>query len=486
MGQLILAPAIIHRIGLAAFGVYSLLLIIISILVSLDGGVGASLIRFFSRALHSPDARRASDVTALASTALLFFVGLGGVLGLAGWLMGDLTHRLLHLKDAMVATEDTGQVVWLLAVALTLALVGTVPNALLQANNDYLSIALAAVAAQAAYLASALLVGLDRGVLGLLHSLLLLYATRLLLSTIRAVTTVPLSAPRLMSLSEVGEVVSFAGRTQLSMAAGLINSQTDALVIAAFLPSSALGLYSVAANFAQLLRQVPSFALGPLYAQLNSVAFQEGRDAVLARAMRLQRLWGDLVTGWTLNGAIAAAIGVVAWLGTDYTRASVVVVCLALGNGVNLLTGVLSTLARTLNKPGQEARYGLLATLANAVVTLALVQPLGLVGVVLGTALSPVLAAGYFLSSMRRATGERLPGLTSGIPLVRTALSLALTAAGCSAMYVVSDILTGTGLAALVLVGAGATPGMLLYYRAQLRLAGETLGVSRLSLRKVG
>ena len=44
-----ITPLLLDRLGLDAFGVWSLALVILSTLTALDGGVSASLARFFAR-----------------------------------------------------------------------------------------------------------------------------------------------------------------------------------------------------------------------------------------------------------------------------------------------------------------------------------------------------------------------------------------------------------------------------------------------------
>ncbi|MET9868756.1 hypothetical protein ABZZ16_21730, partial [Streptomyces sp. NPDC006386] len=46
--NLALTPVLIHRLGLDRFGVWSLILVFLATLTVLDGGVGASLARFYA------------------------------------------------------------------------------------------------------------------------------------------------------------------------------------------------------------------------------------------------------------------------------------------------------------------------------------------------------------------------------------------------------------------------------------------------------
>src|SRR5579863_5383823 len=72
IATLIVTPVLVSRLGPDRFGVWSLALIALSTLTSLDGGVSASLSRYF--AAHAARGDRAAAARLLLGALLLFVV----------------------------------------------------------------------------------------------------------------------------------------------------------------------------------------------------------------------------------------------------------------------------------------------------------------------------------------------------------------------------------------------------------------------------
>ena len=82
--SLALTPLLISRLGVDRFGIWSLALIALNTLASLDGGISASLARFF--AIHAARGDRA-DAGRLLLGSLVFFLGLGLAVTLAAFVL---------------------------------------------------------------------------------------------------------------------------------------------------------------------------------------------------------------------------------------------------------------------------------------------------------------------------------------------------------------------------------------------------------------
>lgn len=421
---LVLTPILLHRLGTDRFGIWSLALIVLSTLTSLDGGVSASLARFF--AIHGAQDDRA-DAGRLLLGALLLFLIFGLLLsaiayGLAPTFV-DLVHipgRLHH--EALVAFR------WL-PLLVVAGLAADATAALLQGNGQFRELAVATSASAGVFaVAVVVLVPTGAGLQELLGALAIRYGAMGAVGVYLGRAHVSLRRPLLPSWPTVREVGRYSSRMQLASMTGFVNAELDGFVIAAVSPVRYVGLYSIGLQAASAARSVPLYAFSPLLTRLTTTFRREGRAGAAAEFEVIERRWLPGVFGF---GAVAlAAIGfaVTVWLGHRYVLSGVVAIVLLSGYIVHVgLTGVRTCYVRAVGRPGLEARYSTVWTVLNALFTVPLALLGGMVGVVAATAATGVAASVYFVFLCRRE--ERLPFIAPD----RRWFALAVLAAGVTA-----------------------------------------------------
>jgi putative peptidoglycan lipid II flippase len=139
--------------------------------------------------------------------------------------------------------------------------------------------------------------------------------------------------------------------------------------------------------------------------------------------------------------------------------------------GINLL---LTRTFFSLQRPWLPTAIGAASLVVNLVVSIALVGPFGIAGVVVGTAVaSAAMTAGqaYYL---RLELGGRLEGYETTRAIARITLACVLLAAVSYLLWLALDALLGRSLPAqIVSVGGGLTAGIVIYCRAVLRMRVE-------------
>jgi putative peptidoglycan lipid II flippase len=139
--------------------------------------------------------------------------------------------------------------------------------------------------------------------------------------------------------------------------------------------------------------------------------------------------------------------------------------------GVNLL---LTRTFFSLQRPWLPTGIGAATLVLNLIVSIVLVGPFGIAGVVVGTGLaSAAMTAGqaYYL---RRVLGGRLQGYETTRAIARIALACVLLAAVSYALWRGLDSLLGRSLPAqIVSVGGGLGAGIVVYCAAVLRMGLE-------------
>jgi O-antigen/teichoic acid export membrane protein len=451
---LAITPLLLDRLGLDRFGIWSLALVILSTLTLLEGGVAASLARFF--AMYAARGDRAEAGRLLVSSFLFF-----AVLGLA------MTFAVFPLAPHIVAVLDVpaelrGDAVFMLRWVpplAALALMGDSTAALLQGNGQFRALA-ATMVTSAATFAVAVVVLVQPGALdGLVIATALRYGVVIAASFVFAAPHVSIGRPALLSRATTAELWRYASRMQLSVLTGLVNVQLDGLVIAAALPIRYVGLYSIGMQAASAARSLPLYAFAPLLTRLTTTFRNEGRDATAAEFERLERTWLPAVLGYGVVAVAAIGFSVPVWLGGGYVLSGVTATVLLAGYIVHVaLTGMRTCYVRAVGRPGLETRYSTVWMIGNAVLTVPAALVAGLVGVVAVTAATGAIASLYFVALCRR---------TEGLPVVVPTgrwCAFGLAAAAITVAGELAIVYAGLhGFAALALTALPALAGLVVF-----------------------
>ena len=423
---LALTPLLLSRLGLDRFGIWSLAIVVLNTLRILDGGIAASLARFF--ALHAAQDDRAGAGRLLVGS-LLFLGLLGAALTLAVYPLAPSLVELLNVPERL---EDEAAVVlrWVPSLA-ALALMGESTAALLVGNGRFPALA-ATMWSSAAAFAAAVVILVDPGA----HLEALMVATAVRFAVLVAANLafgarhVSIRWPLLPSRADARELAHYSSRMQLSALTGFVNTEMDALVIAAVLPVRYVGLYQIGMQMASAVRSLPLFAFPPLLTRLTTIFRVSGREETRGEFERLERRWLPAVLAFGVVAVAAVGFAVPIWLGDRYWLSGVVAAVLLSGYTIHVgLTGMRTCYVRAVGRPGLETRCSAVWTVGNALITIPLALAAGVVGVVAATAFTGMVASVYFVSLCRREESlPLLPPHRRWWPLV--AAAAAITVAG--------------------------------------------------------
>ena len=237
----------------------------------------------------------------------------------------------------------------------------------------------------------------------------------------------PYGNPFKLDRSVVREVTRFGGWAQLTGILDTLTYSTDSIVIGSFVSVSAVGVANVASRVA---RQIPYFATVPEATMPAMAAAQqagEGPKGIARMSIKTNRisfLIGAVIASLILG---TAPVLLAAWLGHQYSDADIAT-CLA---AVALLLGMLRQTAGigifALGRVGYGARARVVAFFVNIVVTLALVKPLGMPGVLIGTLVAVITSTTYLqirvnqlldLDGWNSVWSWALPLITATVPAI--------------------------------------------------------------------
>lgn len=416
---LVVAPTLASRLGSERFGVWSLVSTSIALASAFDLGLGAAAFRFVGRA-NDAEQRQRVLVTFSAVVALLTVLLVGIAYAVAEPFAGALVGQ--GARDEVIG------LVHILPILMGLPLVLGMLVASEQVADRFVRPVVGSVAGSTGYLVAVFVV---LGRHPRLDDLgLALLASQTLTGVVMLAGRRPVGARSAWWLrsEERREAVRFAASMQAAGVWGFVNLEADVLIVAALLPVRDIGYYSLALTVAGGLRLVPELLLRPLYAELSALSSAHP-DEILDCAASQQRLWIRTLSSYLGAAIVLSYLGTLAWLGEGFEKTALVAAVLTLGNAVNLGTGVLSSLARTLGRPKVEARYGMVSALVNIVLTAALVPFLGLYGVCIGTCVGQVIGSLVFRRLMKPVVSLAFPDYVREVvwwPLLGTAAVVAV------------------------------------------------------------
>jgi O-antigen/teichoic acid export membrane protein len=201
----------------------------------------------------------------------------------------------------------------------------------------------------------------------------------------------------LVSRARLREVTGFSVYMALINWADKLNYSVDALVIGAFMGTSAVAVWAVGQRLAETTQRMTN--------QLNEVLFPSVVDNDTSR--RLDRLRLIFLMGTRLSLATVVPIGGVvilmasplieAWVGREFRGSVIVVQLLALTVIARVGTATAATVLRGAGGHRLVAFSNIAAALANLVLSIALVRSLGLKGVAIATVVPISLLATVIL-----------------------------------------------------------------------------------------
>lgn len=387
--NLALTPYIITGLGPARYSVFLLVSSLSAILSQFDGGIGQSALRFFTLNFGRDD--KVATTRMLTTLGSLIAV-VGVCLTLAAIVLTDQVLGFFGLADELV---------WEAAILLRVlcALVGA-----LLLRNVFNSVLLAAGLFRLT--AIAIMLGYVVYVIGLVLTVEFgwglpgIAVTMILQQIVGTLVTVPASIRLLdrrgvgwMNRADLRVFFRYAWRVQVTGLVVMVQAHKDQLVAGRVLSAQLSGPYGQGSNFASQLRQLPLNALAPIQANIGSRVGALGPDAAVATAERLQRVWVRLICCWCVIGVPTTYVGVRAWLPDSFALASSVAAILLAGSMFPLSIVVIRVWALTLGHSEIELRASLAGLVINVIVSLALYQVFGLLGVVAGTAISQTCSA---------------------------------------------------------------------------------------------
>ncbi len=388
---LALTPFMIDRLGLTAYGVWTLALTLAfsgGYASLADLGVEGATVRYVAEATADEDL---DTVNRTVSTTLLLFCAIAAVLAPAAVVLArplvslfGVPHDLHNAAVLCFALVGAGLAFELPARAFVAVLEGTQRFIVFQA------VELARTVLQAALFVLVLLEGWGIGALGgaWLATSVCILATYWLLAhrAVPGLRVSPLHARR----GELHRLVRFGGGVLTLRLVSTVYRQMDKVIVGIALGPNSVALYEIASKVNLAAATAASVSVS---AVVPAAAFAR-RNAALLRDIFVRG--SCYATAASLPVAVAGFIFakplLVSWIGPDAAPAVEGARLFLAYEALQSVQNVASTMIFGLGRIRFPLAVNAIATLANLVLSILLVHPLGFSGVIVGTLVANGLA----------------------------------------------------------------------------------------------
>ena len=402
-----LSPLILHRLGNTAYGAWALAFSVTGYYGLFDLGIRSSVIRYVSTYSATSDRL---GLQRLINTSLALYTAIGVAAMLATLALSAAAGSLFRIPAEFL---PTAKILFLMvgggvALGFPLGLFGGV----LEGLGRFYEVNVTNLAA--ALLRAALVVlALQRGY-GLRTVALITVLTPLLASVARAVLALRLLDVRLgWRYAERGafrEIGRYSASSFALMVAYKLRFKTDELVISAMLPIAAVTFFSIGDRLVDYTMEVVG-SLAQIFVPMSGQSDAKGDTERLRRIFIAgNRACALVVFPITATLIVLGRQIITAWVGPSYVAASYpVMLALLIPSTLTLSQAASTRILYGMARHRTLAWISSLEAVANVLLSVILIRPLGIFGDALGTAIPLALTGIYFLPRhLCRLLGVRL------------------------------------------------------------------------------
>ena len=389
-----LSPFILHHLGDEAFGLWILIFSLTGYYGIFDFGIRSSLIRYVSKFQATGEQ---GQLARLVNTSLFTYSCLALALMVPTILGGYYVDRLFHipsgfLKDARILFLMVG---YALAFGFPLGIAGGILEGLQKFDIINSTNILATL------VRAALIVYVLRHGFGLLSVALITVSLPLIASAVRAVV-----AHRLLAIpygwqyvdrGSFFQVINYGSATFMIIVALQLRFKTDAIIIGTFLSASAITYFSIGARLVDYAGNVVS-SLANVFTPMSSHFHATGNYAQLRNIFVSGNRACALVMFPMVVVLVVMGKSVIeVWVGPRYVSSYIILLILLIPAALYDSQSTSNRLLFGMSLHKTLAYVVLMEGIANVILSVALVRPLGIVGDAIGTAIPMLCTALFFL-----------------------------------------------------------------------------------------
>ena len=389
-----LSPFILHHLGDEAFGLWVLIFSLTGYYGIFDFGIRSSLIRYVSKFQAVGDK---DGLARLVNTSLFAYTWVGMALVVPTVLGAVYVDRLFHIppgffKDAQILFFMVGLS---LAIGFPLGISGGILEGL---QRFYLMNWINIVSTLAR---AVLIIYVLRRGYGLLAVSLITVSLPLVGAAVRGIIAQKLLAIpygwKYVSRESFRQVANYGSVTFMIMVAARLRFKTDAVIIGSFLSAAAITYFSIGARLVDYATEVVS-SLAQIFTPMSSQFHSTGNyDQLRKIFISGNRACAFVMFPMTVALIVMGKSVIEAWVGPRYVSSYVVLLILLIPSTLYQAQSTSNRILFGMSLHKSLAYIVFMEGVANLVLSIVLVRPLGIVGDAIGTAIPLLCTAVVFL-----------------------------------------------------------------------------------------
>ncbi len=461
-----LTPFLLRELGASDYGLYILIGSLVTYGSLLDFGIASAVSKYVAE-YHARG--QVKEAGSLVATSLWLYSGLGAIAILTSAIIAPFFPILFHVPPDQQTVAR-----WLVLLAglnLGISLPCALPQAVLRGLQRFdltNSVGILGMTLFTAATVMSLLQGW--GLLGMMA--ISLPVT--LIMQIPSIWLVRRVVPELRwgwggaSRRLVRTVTSFSWALFVINLSGQIQTKTDELVIGVMLPVANVTPYSIARRLSelpQILTDQFMKVLLPLASQLDA---QNDRSRLRVLYLISTRLTLAIFVPLACGIIILAAPFLAAWLGASFADYSYLVIILTFASLINTSQWPAGSILQGMARHRRLSIWSLGSGVANLLLSLVLVQYIGLAGVALGTLIpTAVECLGFVLPYALRVNGVTVRQALDEmfVPTLLPAIPMGIV------LYILQVIIQPDSFLSIGMIGAA---GLFVYGAAYLGMGANT------------
>ena len=404
---------VVNELGTEGWGIWSLVAVFTGYAALFDLGIGSG----FAKYIAEYDARGERDkISALISTGLTFYFLLSVAVVVLSWLLADtlIDRFLLPLASGPHLSAETVEdvrflcrgAVLLFGINNCIAPFANVPVGL---QRMEVSNALSAGVTVVKFISAFAFIEAGWGVRGIFAAQALSAVLLGIGCVVAAFVLVPglRVGPGHINRLVFHQLFSFGWRTQVAKLAGLIDFQTDRMVVATvykFADMGLVGLYGIGEYVATKMRQIPNLLVSALIPAASALDAQSREEHLEKLYLHSTKYMAAVAFPLALGVIACADMMLHAWLGEQegLHRAAGVTRILCAGYLCNLLPGPGMSIVLGKGLAATSMYAGLLSMTVNIIASVSLFYTIGFYGIPAGTSIGMFVATCWFFLHTRR------------------------------------------------------------------------------------
>jgi O-antigen/teichoic acid export membrane protein len=389
-----LSPFILHHLGDEAFGLWVLIFSLTGYYGIFDFGIRSSLIRYVSKFQATGDR---DELAQLVNTSLFTYTCVGLILIVPTILGSMYVDRLFHVPPAFL---KDGRILFLmvgssLALGFPLGISGGILEGL---QRFYLMNWTNIVAT---LVRAFLIIYVLRHGFGLLSVALITVSLPLITSAVRAVIAQRLLVIpygwRYVSRGSLRQVANYSSVTFIIIVAARLRFKTDAVIIGSFLSAAAITHFSIGARLVDYAGEVVS-SLAQIFTPMSSQFHATGDyDRLRKIFISGNRACALVMFPMTVALVVMGKSVIEAWVGPRYVSSYSVLLILLIPSALYQAQSTSNRILFGMSLHKSLAYIVLMEGIANVILSIVLVRPLGIAGDAIGTAIPMLCTALFFL-----------------------------------------------------------------------------------------